>query len=634
MSYTPWIVSEHVPDFSSLARLVSSPRLAGKKGQDLAIALWGLMVDAELGIFHFFPPQESLWGKDVVDPMKIFNVYGYSICHCHAHCLAMLFRAAGLPARIANITGHEGTEAFYDNAWHYFDADIQMFYRLRPPRQDVVASREDLYRDPSLVADQPHASPPHHMPDRLPAGMRHNYESPPEYPDLLEEQVHSMDFRLRPGEQMVRYFHNRGRWVVFNNYPDSFRRYSSETGPEGPTERFWPRRQWGNGYFLYQPNLTDKSRDAQLGADEMIDLEPSPAGLVCQGGSGHVVLAFESPYIFCGVPDPYRRLPAMDGAVLHAGFVLPEGTQARIELAHEQTRDWRVLAEFAGLAEGDVAKELKCKLDFTEQAEGRYRLRLRIVLEGAGATLTSLATQLWFMVSPHSLPALKNVGANRMSLHSGDEHDLPTRPITIEARMDKPDGLAGAHKTVNLRHDPSTYSLLLPIDRARPWELIYQLSAPPGGTMAWLRAYTLVEARRPEDKSDGVPAKIDIADSPEGPWRTIAQRDILEHPQGWHFGMFGQGRFGGASRNGYIRLSATKGVKGIRIMGHYIPANAQASQSPLDIEHVWYEVEPQVGRRLHTHVEKVTTADHQYVVTCRHQPHDERIVLRVPSSRR
>src|SRR5689334_7635180 len=125
MRYTPWVVSEHVPDTSTLENLVRSPRFSGLKDEALAVALWQYMVDRELGIFHYCPPQEPFWKKDCHDPLLIFNVYGFTICHVHAHVLAMLARAAGLQARVANIQGHEGTEMFYNGGWHYFDADVQ-----------------------------------------------------------------------------------------------------------------------------------------------------------------------------------------------------------------------------------------------------------------------------------------------------------------------------------------------------------------------------------------------------------------------------------------------------------------------------------------------------------------------------
>ena len=116
MRFTPWVVSEHVPDFSTLENIVRSPRFAGLEDEALAVALWGLLVDRELGLFHYCPAQEALWRKDAHDPLAVFNVYGFTICHVHAHVLAMIARAAGLPARIANISGHEGTEIFYGGA--------------------------------------------------------------------------------------------------------------------------------------------------------------------------------------------------------------------------------------------------------------------------------------------------------------------------------------------------------------------------------------------------------------------------------------------------------------------------------------------------------------------------------------
>jgi len=630
MRYTPWIVSEHVPDYSTLENLVRSPRFAGKSGQDLAIALWALMVDRDLGIFHYCPPQELLWGKDTYDPLKILNVYGFTICHVHANVLAMLFRAAGLPARIANITGHEGTEVFYDGKWHYFDCDLQAFHRLRPPQQDIIASREDLYRDPSLVDDQPNPSNPYFLPDRLPEKVRPLYESKPEYPDLFEERIHSMDFRLRPGEEMTRYFHHRGRWVVFENYPPMFKRFRAETGPEGPTERFWPRRQWGNGFFYYAPKLSNEYRDVELGADQIHGLALEADGLRRRdAGAGHAVFAFESPYIYCGIPDPLRRLPSEDGAVLCATFDLPAGTAASIEAALESSQDWQTL----WTSNGQVGK-VQTTVDFTSLAEAHYRLRLRFTLSGSGATLREFETRLWFMASPHSLPALRNAGENRMRLHCGDQFGLNTRPILIEHRTDSHAATAEAFATANLRHEPDSWAKLLPADPSKPWQVIYELAGPNGGKMAWLRAYAVIEGRKPDEEYDGSPAKIEIADSPEGPWQTIAEREIVEHPAGWHFGLFGEGRFSGRKQAGYVRFSAKKGALGFRIAGHYVPVGEPSEPSLLEIEHAWYEEDPKVGRRERVHIERTDRLEHEYVVHCAHTPHDERIVLRVPSIRK
>ena len=625
MRYTPWIVSQHVPDFSTLDNLLRSERFAGKCGQELVIALWQLMVDRDLGIFHYCPAQETFWGKDCNDPLKVLNVYGFTICHIHANVLAMLCKAAGFPVRIANIAGHEGSEVFYDDAWHYLDADIQMFHRLRPPQQNVIASREDLYSDPSLVDDQPNPSNPYCLPDRLPENMRKLYESEPHYLDIFEERIHSMEYRLRPGEEMTRYFHHRGRWVVFANYPRMFSQFRDETGPEGPTERFWPRRQWGNGYFRYAPRISSDARDIELGSDGIRGLRLEKHGLVCPDGTGHAIFAFESPYIYCGIPDPMRRLPSVNGAILSATFALPAGTSARIEGAPERSDDWQPLWSSA-----DKSGEATCKVDFTSLADARYCLRLRFVLEGTGATLKQFETTLWFMVSPHSLPALRTVGDNRMRLHSGDAYGLGTRGLLLEHMFNTADSIAAAHSTHNLRHDAASFSRLLPADAARPWQVVYELAGPDGGMMAWAAIYAIIEGRKPGEVYDGHTARIEIADSPDGPWQVVAEKPILEHPQGWHFGLFGEGRFSGHKNKAYVRLSARKGALGIRIAGHYVPS-AVPAPSPLSIEHAWYENDPRVGRRLDTHTEHTDAMDHSYVVRCANEPHDERITLRAAS---
>jgi hypothetical protein len=624
MRYSPWVVSEHVPDYSSLEALVQSPRFQGKSGQELAIALWELIVDRDLGIFHYLPALERFSGKDVYDPIKILNVYGFTICHCHAHMLAMIARIAGFKTRIANIQGHEGTEIFYDGAWHYFDADIQYFHRKHPPEQHIIASREDTYRDPSLVDKQENPSFPYGFPDRLPEMLRKLYEVPPSYLPVFEERIHTMDYRLRPGEEMVRLFHHKGRWVVFDYYPKAWLQYTKESGPEGPTERFWPRRQWGNGFFRYAPNLSSASRDLEIGADSLKGFSRDEQGLVCSAKTAETVFSFDSPYIFCGVPDPLKRVPSERGAVFKARFILPENASASlvVEAAGRRRKVWS----------SDKTGDVTCDVDYTPFVDGLYNARLRIKLSGEGARITRLENTLWFMVSPHSLPALRNKGANRMSVHHGDKHGLATRSFLVEFMMEGEGELPpGAYSGENLVFQPDSYARLLPQDPARPWKLVYELRAP-SGKIAWVDVYAIIEGAKPGENYDGTPAVIESAESPDGPWTNIAESQVYEHPEGWHFGLHGEAVFVNRPKKAYIRFSCKKGMKGFRIGAHYILKDAElASSSLLEIEHAWYEVDPVFGRRLRMHKEVVQGTKHEYSVACSEEPHDESITLRVPS---
>ena len=180
MVISPRVTSPHATDFSSLKALFASPRLAGKTGQDLAIAIWELFVDKQEGLYHSCPPVERLTDHFVWDPLKIFNCFGWSICGLTADLMAVLYKAAGFAdARIANLKEHEAAEVFYDGGWHLLDGDLQAFHRRHPPHQAAIASHAECLADPTLVSRQQNPSTPYYLPDRPPDKMAELYKVPP-----------------------------------------------------------------------------------------------------------------------------------------------------------------------------------------------------------------------------------------------------------------------------------------------------------------------------------------------------------------------------------------------------------------------------------------------------------------------
>jgi len=53
--YSPWIVSEHTADTSSMEAFRLDPRWKDKRGQDLALEVWKYLVSRENGVFHYCP---------------------------------------------------------------------------------------------------------------------------------------------------------------------------------------------------------------------------------------------------------------------------------------------------------------------------------------------------------------------------------------------------------------------------------------------------------------------------------------------------------------------------------------------------------------------------------------------------
>ena len=169
---SPHVTSPGATDFRSVAAMLASPRLAGRTGQELAVAIWRLVVDRDEGLYHYCPATERLTGHFVYDPVKILNAFGWSICGITANTLAVLYEDAGFEAaRVADLDGHEATDVFYDGAWHLLDGDLQAYHRRHPPNEGEIAGYEQCLADPTLVSHQQNPSDPYYLPDRPPEGV-------------------------------------------------------------------------------------------------------------------------------------------------------------------------------------------------------------------------------------------------------------------------------------------------------------------------------------------------------------------------------------------------------------------------------------------------------------------------------
>ena len=88
------------------------------------------------------PPMEYLQREDsVLDPIKLFNVYGYTLCSVSSANMACLARYVGLKANNHTINQHVVPEFFYDKAWHMFDADLIEYF---PKADGSIASLQEI----------------------------------------------------------------------------------------------------------------------------------------------------------------------------------------------------------------------------------------------------------------------------------------------------------------------------------------------------------------------------------------------------------------------------------------------------------------------------------------------------------
>ncbi len=111
----PWLSNER-NTFRSVDEIVASAVTPGMTDSEKAFALWF----QEIQYRHHSGGDNN----ELLDPVKVFNIYGYNTCGNDSIALATLWRAAGLKAAPARALGHCISQAFYDGRWHFYDGDM------------------------------------------------------------------------------------------------------------------------------------------------------------------------------------------------------------------------------------------------------------------------------------------------------------------------------------------------------------------------------------------------------------------------------------------------------------------------------------------------------------------------------
>lgn len=615
MVISPRVTSPHSSDFSSLSALFASPRLAGKKGQELAIAIWELIVDKQEGLYHTCPALERLTGHFVYDPLKLFNAFGWSICGVTANLMAVLYKAAGFAdARIANLKEHEAAEVFYDGAWHLLDGDLQAFHRRHPPNQAIIASLDECIADPTLVSRQQNPSAPYYLPDRPPERMAELYRVPPSYDRAYAEHAHTMDFVLRPGERLERYTSPQGKWIWFANYNDFKARWPGEWCDDGPWERFPPHRRYGNGRWVYEPNLTLGFRDFELGVLEADGIELGELGAtVTPKGHAACTFEFDSPYPFAGTPAREGKEPPRDGCTAETTLLIGPGGRARIRLAVDPDLPWFTLWE------GREPGRHPLRLDLTRHIVNAYRYLLRFEFEAAQANdcgIEKLRVESWCMAAPGSLGCLVE-GANGLAVRFGDERGLLTRRLLVETNLrDEAEVRRKAHRLENVRFVPDPADRILPADPARPWELVFRIDAPPHGLLQRIYAFGAFRGKAPDDPAaDRVTAFLGETDT--GPWRPIFDGPLVAERHRWHFDAQGEALLPKPAKTAFVKFAASVGIINAKVRAHYFDGRLETARTPLLITHEWDE---QGVHRTHTERVERPGVPHAYCLTCGPEP--------------
>jgi hypothetical protein len=218
---------------------------------------------------------------EVLDPVKLLNSYGFGLCYHIAPLLEAVYGAGGFEdARVWFLTGHTVAEVFYGGAYHYFDSDMMGYNAIGEgnPRALPVASVHQIEQNGEIIlgkmkgprdVDAKRVDYPWYPADVREAaidGLAELFTTTQDnrlFPYTRHAEGHSMEFTLRPGERLVRYFHPEESGLFYlpyertekgwEEFPKEIEQYHIRTA-DGPRSQK-DDRSWSTGRIEYTPSF-------------------------------------------------------------------------------------------------------------------------------------------------------------------------------------------------------------------------------------------------------------------------------------------------------------------------------------------------------------------------------------------
>lgn len=470
----------------------------------------------------------------VLDPVKLLNSYGYGLCYQDGPLMAATFKAGGFrDARVWFLTGHTVAEVFYDGQYHYFDSDMLGYNPIGdgPLKERDVASVYQLEHNPNIILKNvtgPTTSNPKTVDyPWYPADVHANamgdlaslFSTTQDnylYAYTRYPQGHTMDFVLRPGETMVRYFVPTPANLFYLPYtkdgkqrallPDLAQFHIPVAkGPHSEKDY----REWATGKILYRPQGTGDAVVARHGKMETVTFDmPSPYVIIDANFSVQV------------------KLKDKKASVL-------------VETSTDDGHTWAESARLAGPYDGVWKAQptrLPAEYNRLNAVAGSYGYQVRYTVTGArSAMLTDFSLTTLFQLNPRTLPAV-TAGDNVFDFRAGDtvRREIPVRASRLQEF---------AAKIKNARYVSSDGQGYWVNDHGKPAEMIFALQAKDGDALTGLdvggrfldlrqgiapNKFT-AEVRKvtpwPADAKGPGAASIAWSESADGPWTTLWSYD-------------------------------------------------------------------------------------------------------------
>ena len=568
--HAPRVLSPRNADAYSMKTFAQFHRWKDLEGDAKVYEIYRYLADKRTGLYPLGSPARE-GGEDlydyfaVRDPVKMINVYTIGHCGTLGPAMAGILRDMGVgPSRSIFMPGynHVAAEVFYGGKWHYLDLDLRGIFR-RP--DGTLASYAESQKDGGLWKGP---NTPLFFPlDRL-SGVRKAYErEKPNYRLGVSSGGHTMDYVLRRGETLTRWWKPQGgRWDHHPSYhkkPHPYRVIMRE--PRGPKCKHpsYSVHTHGNGRFVYAPDLTDASADFADGVHVSSNVRPGPDGLtLAEAGEGVAVFEVRSPYVIVPkVGDLESKEDDREASVVEA-----DAAGASFSVSRDNGLTWKGVSLNEGAA------------DLTREVAGSYGYLLKIALKGepGAAVVRSLRLTTWVQVHPASLPSLRK-GVNRMRYVTGDHHELPTHVMEIRPPgYDREAFLRVMHEApVDYDPDRKTKRAIGPF--------VVKVPAPRGSRIAWFSAGGAFRANRGKTRNSMAVA----VDKPKD-YTIFYTSDIPAYQSHWHYNADVEVRLDAPARTVFLKYVGDPGVNFFRIYAHCL-RDAKCASSPVKITHAWNE---------------------------------------------
>ena len=253
----PWITVNGKRNWQTLKDITDEATAESTTESEKARAIW------EFHRNHRF--HACTWDAECNDAVKVYNIYGYTLCGNDAQVISDLWKSAGLRTRRGYPVGHCVAEAFYDGEYHLLDGDEHVICLRRD--NETIASEAEVVHDHALVK-RTHTysigASDNRETDEFSASL-YGFDTPSAtQPKGYEGErkgehggysKHTMAYTLRPGESIEWRWGHIGKQYTAGVEPQDDRRRKDG---EGDLLR-WGKQAYDNmrnGMMRYIPDLS------------------------------------------------------------------------------------------------------------------------------------------------------------------------------------------------------------------------------------------------------------------------------------------------------------------------------------------------------------------------------------------